>query len=262
MYSYVHLGPPLIYMLSKMKIPIIQGNTVVNLLDYMSILKQGFTNYNIIENIIEDYANLHGIHAEPLFNEAFGGHISATYVPTNVSKISMAIASDLNTYDLIKYLDEEDDVLSYNVISSPTVNHYIKTHQLQNKIKKEQQLEQVLSILLFSGKYEGFIPLEDYVKAIDHPDTIQILLNDDRINLYVAIILNDILKVKLLLLSFDPRFDQHESYKLALKYGNKNIIDMITENIISRNWYDQQVFYSNFDNSTVKDDLYHYYKNM
>lgn len=272
MYNYVHLGPPLLYLLSKMKIPIIQGNTVINLLDYMPILKQGFTTYNIIENMVDNYAKLHnhediGDDADQLFEEAFGSNIPATYVPTNAGKITMETAVErkliptyLNTYDLMAYL-KGNDVLSYNLIASPIVNQYINNQNLIKQIKKEEQLEQVLSILLRSyNKYQGFIPLKDYVKAIYYPDTTLLLLNDNRINMYVAIILNDVVMVKSLL--FNTYYDDNEAYALAVKYGNVDIINMIKNNIISRNWYGQQVFNSNFPYGTLKDDLYHYYKNI
>jgi len=70
----------------------------------------------------------------------------------------------------------------------------------------------------------------------------KILLVDEDIKLFVAIVFNDINKVMIFLKDIDQRLYNNEAYHLALKNNNKKIIELIRRKIIELNWYKRSVF--------------------
>ena len=70
----------------------------------------------------------------------------------------------------------------------------------------------------------------------------KLLLSDNNIKLYVAIILNDVNKVIEFLKEIDPRLYDNEAYHLALTIKNKEIITLVRKRIIDLNWYERLVY--------------------
>ncbi len=264
----IYLGEPLQYIFNHMKINIAQGNTIVNYLDYMPILKTGFTTYNVLENMIGNYVKLsnQSIEEIDLFNEAFGD-MPAAYVMTNAGKITMETAvksklvpSYLSTFDLMNLYPDDNTELDYNFIYNNVVDQHIEHYHLKKNIKIEGQLEQILSLLINFYNLKNTVPLEDLVQNSNNV-VLNVLLGDPRINMYVAIIVNDVSAVASLLSTFDVRKDNHEAYKLALKYKNNDIINMIKNDIVSKNLYENEIFDIGFSGyGTAKNDLQSYYR--
>ncbi len=261
-FSYVLLGDPIKYLMNNMKINIVQGDTIINFLDYFDITKQ-FTTYNCIENLLSVYATLQQIPIEDiaLFNEAFG-NMTASYVITNAGKVTMKKAVELGllkepltTFELMDMTESNMSELDYNVISNHVVDKYIKDQHLAEEIKKEEQFEQVITIVLSEQNNQSYILLEDIVNMDKELD--KVLLRDKRINLFVAIILNDLDKVEELLDNF---MNYREAYILALKYNNQDIINTIKNYIINNHWYAKQLF--NVNLSEARQDIYSHYKQL
>lgn len=66
--------------------------------------------------------------------------------------------------------------------------------------------------------------------------------------------------IKQLIKQYDPRINHYEIYRLADFYGNINVIELIKQNIIERNWYEKQMFNCHFESYGVNNDLYTYYR--
>jgi hypothetical protein len=261
--EFVYLGRPITYFLSNAHINLVDGNVVVNLLDYFPVLKSGISKYNTVENIVNiayDFNN-------DIFNKAFESDIPAEYVDTNAGKIKWETAIDrklienpLNTYDMIEHDGKEYDlenILYYNVISNNVVSKYAVTKE--EGINIENNLEQELSIFLSEIEELKVIPLGAFIKEAKI-DNIQPLLNDSRIKLYIAIILNDINLAMEFLKEIDPRMNNHEAYHMAVRYGNPEMIELIKQNIIGRDWYERQMFNSVYGPYGVSNDIKNYYR--
>jgi hypothetical protein len=63
----------------------------------------------------------------------------------------------------------------------------------------------------------------------------KLLLSDNRFKLYVAILSSGRQLVDIFLKEIDPRFDNHEAYKLAKKFDNAYIINAVKTRIIQLN---------------------------
>ncbi len=266
--EYVSLGKPLIYLVNHINIPIVQGNTIVNFMDYLPVLKSGFTIYQMLENILYNYASIRQLDYKDieLFQNAF--NMTAEYVDSNIGKITMKSALEKNlidkpltTYQLIDLFNGDPDdlanLLYYNYISSSdsqVLNTFIK--KLKNKITLEEFYEQDISVLISENDFT-YIPLEELVMAMKD---VTILLNDDRIKLYVAIIISDVDLVSLYIKTIDPRIDNNQAYQLAVKYGNDIIINMIKTDIINKNWHENEMFNQGFGENYVKNDIKNYYR--
>jgi hypothetical protein len=266
--EYVSLGKSLIYLINHINIPIVQGNTVINFMDYLPILKSGFTTYNMLENMLYDYASIRQLDYKDieLFQNAFS--MTAEYVDSNIGKITMnaalnkkLIEKPLTTYQLIDLFNGDPDdlanLLYYNYISSSdsqVLNTFIK--KLKNKITLEESYEQDISVLIADNEFT-YIPLEALVMAMKD---VTILLNDDRIKLYVAIIIGNVDLVSLYIKTIDARMDNNQAYELAVKYGNNDIINLIKTDIINKNWYENEMFNQGFGENYVKNDIKSYYR--
>lgn len=60
--------------------------------------------------------------------------------------------------------------------------------------------------------------------------------------LLIAIIFNDVSSVERNITLFDPRNNKHKAYFLAVDKGNEQIINILKNNIIYRNFLEQEVF--------------------
>lgn len=259
----VYVGKPITYFLSNAHINLVDGNIVINFLDYFPLLKSGIGKYDTVENLV----NIGYEYNDELFGKSFEGDIPAEYVDTNAGKIRWEVAVDrklmekpLNTYDIIEHDGKEYDlenILYYNTFSNDVVNKYAA--KKQKEIDIENHLEQQLSIFLSEIEEPKVIPLGVFLKQAHRAD-IQPLLNDDKIKLYIAIILDDIDLVTQFLKDIDPRLNNHEAYHLAVRHGNPEMIELIKQNIIGRDWYERQMFNSVFQPYGVHRDLNNYYR--
>jgi len=266
--EYIFLSEPIQYIINNMKIPIVQGNKVINFIDYLPILKNGFTKYNTILNILSIYPKFVGLDYKniKLYHDAFT-MFSVSYVVIDGQKMTLnnaikkrLIEEPINSYQFVEYITNNgydlEDLLYFNYTDDFQLNTKIKYH-----IDIESNYEQNLSVLLSFNDIMNEIPLETLVNH-SGSDLIEKMLKDNHIKLYVAIILGNEKLVNNFLKKIDPRTDNYEAYKLALKYENQEIINLIKKDIVRRDWLENQMFYNTIDNQygTVRNDIQSYYK--
>lgn len=263
----IYLGEPITYILKNMVIPIKQGNTTINLMDYLPVLKSGFGTYDTIYGLLLIYMDLEEKDIEDiaLFQKAFQG-MKAEYINTNAGKVAVSTVykkskeKPLNTYEVLALYNAPihlEQLLFYNYISNHVIDQYVVKNHLNAKILKEEEL--VVSL------YEALPNTENtvgYIKLNNLPTNIlHYFLDDPRINMYAAILLNDIEIVKKLL-SFDVRRDNYEAYNLALQTNHQEIIHLLQQDIMRKNWYETEVFNESFGAYGASRDLQSHYRNV
>jgi len=87
----------------------------------------------------------------------------------------------------------------------------------------------------------------------------KLLLSDNNVKLYVAILLGDKNKIIQFLKDIDPRLNNNEAYHLAQKSGDKKIISLIRERIILLNWYEKLVYEYGLGPDVAHDIFYRKY---
>lgn len=143
--------------------------------------------------------------------------------------------------DTIEQLTFENLISKYDM---PELSSYIKISGVMEGLIKESKLaNNICSIIESNPNLTDDISLIDIVNiALDHTGVglLEKISQDTRIKLYYAIIINDLYLVNQYLNEIDPRNNRGEAYKLARKIGNQSIIDSIHDNIIKRNWHEEQ----------------------
>lgn len=271
MEELVYLGDSLRYFINHFQINIVQGHTIINLLDYLPLLKLGYTYRRTFINLLEYLKEFDQVQFNQVAEIAFDSDIPVEFfiVIDKDNKMTMEKAlremyadKIQNTYQRLsqfrddgKYdITELVDYNSYYGYEDNLLNEYSKDKKLLMRLRYE-----------FDFILDLFVLFEDQI--LKHNDTVlktiinglmdentgakiiyRRLSDDERIKLYVAIIEKDLHKVKSYLLTIDPRLDDNQAYVLAVEIGDNKIIAAIKDKIVKDNWYEKEVYLSNIGN--------------
>lgn len=90
----LYLGDALRYFVNNIKINVYQGNTVINLINYLPLLKLGYVKENDLYSLMYSYEEFDKTHYDQLWKKAFADEIPAEFFnvvdPNN--KLSMDYA--------------------------------------------------------------------------------------------------------------------------------------------------------------------------
>ena len=229
--SIIYLDEPLIFIINNMEINIAHGNIKVNILDYLPLLKKGYTTKRDLTTIFVIYQYLYDInpYTDQLYLKAFNNKIPENYFDLHqpYDIMDLSIIEILSENDLIKELRE--NYINFDV-----------------DIDGNFKLESVISY--FDIDYNN------------NNNWIDILLKTN-LKLYVAIFMNLIYFVEDFLNEIDPRNNNNEAYHLAVKIGDNKIIDLVKNKIIELNWLDKQVLIKEFNKyNFLSEDIIRYYQ--
>jgi hypothetical protein len=296
-------------------LPVYSGDIIINVMDYLPMLKQGYFLMKTMRNVIFEYPRInHLIDAknpiymipDTLLVTAFGGSIPAVYYhgPGAFPKISMQavverglIPEYLNTFDVIKISDPNfdptrfvvnhlDSMVNYNsskLTSISELSIYLQNKDFVNALNNEVDITgDLLRIhrIFMKPYYQALnerissglpFTMEDIIVGdMTVTDIMEIsikdkrgklldkLLADPRTNkLIYAIVINDPEMVEKYINVYDPRDNDNEAYKVAVKYGNQVIIDRVRRVITERNQLEQQIF-----QTKLLPELYQYSRSL
>jgi hypothetical protein len=171
--NLIFLQTALSYFFNKAIFPIYSGNTVIDLMDYFPLFKQGYTTsptltvlftlYNQMHNLddISDLENIEFIFPDALYDEAFGSSISAAYYLYNddqgiARKISMVDA--VNDGILTKYLNSYEVMAGINLAFDPTHIGHLDIRNIGDvNSQTETELPELNSILQDSRVVDALI---------------------------------------------------------------------------------------------------------
>lgn len=97
LYNFVYLGAPLRYIISNISFKVYQGHTIIDLLDYLPLLKHGYCHIKTIRNILMAYADITNngyLYNIEVFNEAFGGNIPIEFYNIQSKQIKLNIENN------------------------------------------------------------------------------------------------------------------------------------------------------------------------
>lgn len=282
LYQPGYIGAPLRYVFNNISIETYQGLTVVNLMDYFPLLKQGYCYKKTSDMMLKTYIDILGpsLEYDEIINKAFNDDIpvelyfnTRTYklmpsksVPIYINTIQNAKRLNpnfgLNNVINIDYLIEK--LSSFNILNtvhtSDEINAYMQEKDTIDRMIIEYRLSVEIYDYISQNIVKTRIPLDTLVFECIH-NNYKHLLNeleyDNRIKLYVAIIMGEIDLVAIHLHDIDPRNDNNEAYRLANKLGDQNMIAVIRDSIIKRNWLEAQVFESRILSLEGESDLPH-----
>jgi len=266
------LGEPLKYFVNNAQMNILHCNDTINLLDNISLLKQGYTLKNTLSLLMMGYSKINKLRQGQLnqsFNtsdkimiDAFGSNIPAQYFKCKQNgKILMteavnigSIPNMLNTFDTIKVNHPNFDfekfpnaffshVLVLNMIKADTqLVDLIQNKDFTDKLIYEYRLIiEINEILNRNNTFE----LTDLLKTSvlhKHYTLLDYLIQNKYIKLLYNVLIGDNYSLTLSLLEVDPRDYNYEAYHLCLDIKNYTATELIIKNIIERNWYEKQVF--------------------
>lgn len=229
---------------------------------------------------------------DSIFNKSFNDDIPAdfyTYRNENgtFTKILMQkavnkglIVTQMNTFQMIKtnkpMFNAEmfntyfiQNIYSINVYSAPNVpefqtlfNNADFANEVINECKLANDIFELTNTIKFKENTRTNNPLHVNLReiislAMDtcHMNIIHEFKRDNWIKLLHAIIINDTDRVISALHDVDPRINNNEAYRLALDVNNKEIIDLIADIIVKKNWLEMQVFIHQFELITPESNL-------
>lgn len=257
----IKLGPALIYFFNNAKLNIYQGQISINLMDYFPTLKRGYAILSTIYCMMNNYMIMNGsisnnyIISDSLFLKAFSYIPPIYYVTTNRDKIIMQdainsglIAESMNSFQILSIdplrfnLNELNNIVSINVEDVNIDDDY--------DVNYEHRLALEIFHILTQIKEDGIVfndhlPLYDFVvngiySGYDRI-IIENVISNTWIHLLYAIIIQDPERIKELLKLVDPRINNNEAYRLALKIGYPNIINIIRDDIVNTTMLQRQI---------------------
>lgn len=233
--SILVLLDPLKDFFNKAQIIIYHNNVPINLIDSFPLVKEGYAMKCTLVNLIIIYCNINklkksltSVMADNLMIEALNDvYTKIKLLDADFNPSSFPINS---IYDIIRYgtntikYDNPQDVYSENLASDEL--RKIITRLIS--VKSSITLKEIF--INNSGYNSGFLN--------------SCLFVNDWIMLIFCIITNNITIIKNILKRLDPRIYNNEAYHTAIEENSKDIIKLIKDNIVKRNWIEQQVFES------------------
>ena len=269
MHSPICIYEPLLYFVNNAKMNIIHCNEVINVLDLFPMLKSGHCQRATITTLLILYCKMNGLYykqmirPDELMIEAFDKEIpSHFYIDKKLMCEAVnenIISKQLNTFDIIKLiLAENFNHESFHAVYLTSVC-YLNSDQenVEDEIKTNlayefELLSEIHTIITFispNNLENG--PKIDLIEVLKIMilHKLDILLNELIKNKYIKLLYNILLcndeKIKELLLYVDPRDYNNEAYHLALEINNGS--ELIKQNIIERNLYEERVFNDNIN---------------
>lgn len=266
------------YFWQNAQLKLYQGQVPINLMNLFPLLKQGYDtsnthhylilNYNIINNLF-DTTNNNYIIPDDLYNQAFNGNIPAqyfayipiitifpseTFVPMEKALLDGLVSKPLNIFETmsITYEDFNSNRIHAKYIPNISWIDYDETEvnkTMINDLDKENTIARNINVVIHRSTRNMESPtLESFIINIDkieEDSLLNALLSDEWIKLLYGIIFNDEDIVSRS--TIDPRINNNEAYKLALKYKNPEIIRIIEDKIARRRWLEQEAITNLFE---------------
>lgn len=158
--SIVYFGESLQYLFNHMEINIIIGNIKVNLLDYLPLLKQGFSTISSLRSILSTYIGFYGIdqiEQNKIFEEAFGSDIPAEFFSIYLFEVHMA------NYKKPRFFDDYLTSYEKHDITSPLYKKILMSEAIERGyISKPMNTNNIID---FDGDYYDF-GINGYVDGI------------------------------------------------------------------------------------------------
>lgn len=261
-YRPVCLGEPLKYFVNHAQLNIYHNNSIINIMDFFPRLKQGYALKNTLMLLMYSYSHFNKlrqnqyIKVDQLIKDAFDSSIPALYYFVD-GKILMTEALNsgiinklLNTFDVVKLKYDgfsKSSFQSYffhviiginivsngNFIDQNIINDLIYEYYLIDElcnISKEKPINLIHMISIATSK--------KYIMFVDY--LIDKYITKEYVQLINSVVLNDVKEIEYLLTIVDPRDYDHGVYHLT---NNR----LILQNILERNWHEQQVFEKNIN---------------
>lgn len=282
--TITRLSDVLKYFLNHAYINAYYDNISINLLDYFPLLKHGYGTYNAVYLIMRNYIDINHLTdtkrmgrfiADELLIDAFTNpiHYKRNSIITLIEKSKL---NELNVRDIVKmniyatqeFSDDKNYIAKLNyehdlardiwaLIKLNSYSHVLQSTQIRNHGTK------VLCTGLPKLDINVIIPL-----AITHGNNniIEQFMMDTSCKLLCAIIIQKYDIVRKFLNEIDPRINDNQSYKLALRYKNTDIINAIKRKIIEKNWYEKEALNEMFKElcagSNLGDTIYMYIRGI
>ena len=292
----VTLGPPLLYLVSHLRLYVNYSahnprdkNMNFNLMELLPRLKSGICDQRTIYSILRAYKNLNNkikLSKVNIFKDSFAGDIM----------ISDSV--QYNTYNYLSMINPEFNPKNYKLEDVIKCNIYDTNYHNENAYNLIDEYilaygitDATTALKLSQSNFYGLPDMltlgyliEDLLTNYNDEAACQ-LYNNNKIKLYVAII-ETAQNVKEYLNTIDPRDDNNNAFYLA-KYilsaiidshkeevGSKwsgdddmiGIVNILTDNIIIRNWYEKQVLSVNIESilgpSDIPDNLHLYIRQL
>lgn len=276
----LYLGAALNHIFNHGHINIYQRDLSINLFNVFPLLKQRLATKQTIDNIIEIYMKInqvifnptdHWITNDQIFNDALNSHITAeTYLyedEDGYSRMPMIqaiehglISEALNTAEMLTEIQCEINNELY-IERLKDLNYYqfckINDADLINRLNEETKFSKLLlSVinLLNTPKIElktvltnrPFTGEQYYIVAylIGHTANKITCPYQLRLRSWFKLLFG-IYNVNIhhiILSKCDPRINNNEAYYAALEGGNHEVISVIRDLIIKRNWIEEQMY--------------------
>lgn len=269
----VRLGPPLQYLISKIAINLhcpLNSNIIINLIDYFPHLKKGLCYDPVFHRLKNIYFKIRKDitpYDSKQLKEAFGNILMSNNNPIDTyqhyASIDPSFDPDSYGMSIIEVL------MKYNIQFIPYGEYPDELDPIRNEVWLSEQLISVMERL----NYPEPISLVDFVSLVQElnfENFQDLLLEDSRIKLSVAIIMSDESLVRKFLLEIDSRDNYYNAYFIALHMRDRKpaseILNIVKYNILIRNWHEKQVLIQALDpiigTSEVSVDLLSYMRKL
>lgn len=172
-FNITYLGEPLRYIVNNIQINVYQGNTVINLIDYFPLIKQGYNYKDELSYLLNAYILFK--HRNPsdinILNEAFGGQIPVEFYNNHPGWIFESIPIKENQdYLQGKITPIFSQIPIDQAVESGIINNNINTYQyvqmLHNNFDPANYQISDLDYLIFDNQYSKYhMPeLNEYLK--------------------------------------------------------------------------------------------------
>ena len=280
----IYCGKAIQYFFSHACINIYQGQTSIDLMKFLPLLKEGYAIKHMLSygmhaylytNHLVDIDKYQFIRLDELFIKAFDSDIMATsytYIDNDgdlKGPIEMQLAIDtglisrpMTTFQIIKAIyphvfDEEylKKIYALNYLDKrqwPMLKIYLQDNNFINQLFIEYALGIDIFILLKFITQSGRIiyTVKDIIlEAIEsnRQTLLDHMLTDKWLKLLYAIITSNIEMMISSLIEVDPRNNDNGAYHLAVECNNSKIIEIISFWIIRRNWYEREAISCGFN---------------
>lgn len=271
----LYLGESLRYFVNHIVINVYQGHTIVNLIDYLPLLKLGYVREDDLIALMSSYEEFDKNSYDKIWQKAFNNDIAAEFwnVADPNNKLTMEYAIEqryidkpLNSFEIMGEWRDDGTIRlsdliehnSYKIEDDVLLAEYAKDPNFLRRMEYESEImTNLIDYFYYLELEDERIDLFSLINDISKTSPLYKIISDDnKLKLYIAIIEKDVNKVKDYLLTIDPRFDDNQAYVLAVQVGNQEIIKAIKDKIIKDNWLEKQIFLQH--TSEAAKDIYQY----
>lgn len=260
-------------------------DTIYNIFD-IYVLLHDISTLNLLQFLSDDIFNQafnSNIPAEKYIHESMDNNKSRSIISMNHAIEQGLINTAMNTYQVIKNSEYSDMIFennedflytvykslikSLNVNNDFVYNYEIDIQELVNESKLAQELLTIIknitknkkSVIINNNRTYRINFSEFIFKAInaedDYYNILYVIRDDPWLYLLYCIIISDKDEVGDNFYLVDTRFNDYEAYHLAYGIGDPEIIELIRDDIIKRNWIETQAIRGSFEGLIGPSDI-------